>query len=54
MRDGKAAVLTDAGKAVYRDIVAMPILDDEKAFLAEVGPRATEKVIEQIMKMEQF
>ncbi|MEG8026207.1 hypothetical protein QP162_20875 [Sphingomonas aurantiaca] len=54
MRDGKAAVLTDAGKAVHRDIVAMPILDEEKAFLAEVGPHATEKVVEQIMKMEQF
>ena len=54
MRDGKAAALTDAGKAVHRDIVAMPILDEEKAFLAEVGPRATEKVVEQIMKMEQF
>jgi len=54
MKDGKAAALTDDGRALVAELVKLQVLGDEQAFLKTVGPRATEKVIEQIMKMEQF
>lgn len=54
MKDGKSASLTDEGKAMLDDLSAMAVLAEERAFLAKVGPRATEKVVDSIMKMEPF
>jgi hypothetical protein len=54
MKDGKAAALTDQGKAMVDDLSALSVLADERAFLATVGPRATERVVDLIMKMEPF
>jgi hypothetical protein len=54
MKDGKAAALTDEGKAIVDDLSAMSVLAEERTFLAKVGPRATEKVVDLIMKMEPF
>lgn len=54
MRDGKAAALTDRGKAILENISTLSVLAEERAFLAVVGPRATEKVVDLIMKMEPF
>lgn len=51
---GRFAVLTDAGKEMHSKLMGLDVLHDEKSFLAEVGRRATEKVVESIMKMEQF
>ena len=53
-KDGKSAALTDEGKAMLDDLSAMAVLAEERAFLAKVGPRATEKVVDSIMKMEPF
>lgn len=54
MRDGKAAALTDQGKQMLDELSAMSVLADERAFLAQIGPRTTEKVVDSIMKMEPF
>ncbi|MDP1643616.1 MAG: hypothetical protein Q8L59_15690 [Phenylobacterium sp.] len=54
MKDGKAAALTDQGKAILDELSAMSVLAEERAFLARIGPRATEKVVDAIMKMEPF
>jgi hypothetical protein len=54
LRDGKAVSLSDNGRTLYKSLIGLPVLEEEKRFLGEVGPRATEKVIEKIMKMEPF
>jgi hypothetical protein len=54
MKDGKAAALTDQGKELLGEIATLSVLAEEGAFLAKIGPRATEKVIDLIMKMESF
>lgn len=54
IRDGKALNLTDAGRVAVKALREAGVLSEEAAFLEEVGPRATEKVVEKIMKMEQF
>jgi hypothetical protein len=54
MKDGKAAALTDQGKAMLEELSDLTVLAEERAFLAKVGPRATEKVVDLIMKMEPF
>lgn len=54
MRDGKAASLTEAGKELHGKLMGLTALEEEKTFLADVGRRATEQVVEKIMKMEQF
>lgn len=54
MKDGKAAALTDQGRAILDELSAMTVLAEERAFLAKIGPRATEKVVDSIMKMEAF
>ena len=54
IRDGKALSLTDVGKEAVKALRKAEVLSKETAFLDEVSPRATEKVVEKIMKMEQF
>lgn len=54
VRNGKALTLNDEGKAAVKAIRVAKVLEDEASFLDEVGKLTTEKVVEQIMKMEAF
>jgi hypothetical protein len=53
-KDGKTLALTEAGKAVVKEIRAAGVLAEETAFLDEIGRFATEQVVDSIMKMEAF
>lgn len=54
VREGKAFALTDGGKVAVAAIRKEGLLQQETAFLDEVGKLATEQVVERIMKMEAF
>jgi len=54
VREGKAFALTDGGKVAAAAIRKEGLLQQETAFLDEVGKLATEQVVEGIMKMEAF
>ena len=52
VKDGKTLSLSEAGKEATKRIRAAGVLVEETAFLDEVGKRATEQVVDRIMKME--
>lgn len=54
VREGKALALSDDGKEAVAAIRKEKLLEEEASFLEEVGKLTTEKVVEQIMKMEAF
>jgi hypothetical protein len=54
VRDGKALALADGGKVAVAAIRKEGLLQQETAFLDDVGKLATEQVVERIMKMEAF
>jgi hypothetical protein len=54
VRDGKALGLADGGKVAVATIRKEGLLQQETAFLDDVGKLATEQVVERIMKMEAF
>ncbi len=54
VREGKALALSDEGKKAAKLIRKEGLLAEETAFLDEVGKFVTEKVVENILKMEAF
>lgn len=54
VRDGKALNLTDQGKAAVKALRAAGVLAEEAAFLDDVSRFTTEKVVESILRMEEF
>lgn len=54
VRGGKALVLSEHGKAAVKAIREAGVLEDEAAFLDDVGRFTTEQVVERIMQMEAF
>ncbi|MGX7708549.1 hypothetical protein [Methylobacterium sp. Gmos1] len=53
-RDGKALNITETGSNAVKALREAKALEEEDTFLLEVGKRTTEKVVENIIKMDKF